>query len=238
MKIDALILAGGLGTRMGGNISKQFIEINGVPIIVKTIQNFENNKRVSEIAIVCVDNFKDSLWELVKKYNLKKVKYIISGGKTGHDSSRNGVFYLERILKEEDFVIIHDAVRPILPQTILDEMIDVALLRGNACLAVPCYETVVCTTDGISGNKEIDRNSFVRVQTPQMYNYKLLLDLYKKAEKDDIHDFIYANTMAIHYGTTIYFSKGFNFNYKITTPDDLPLYKALLNFSEEELSRR
>lgn len=238
MKIDALILAGGIGSRMGGNTPKQFLEIGGVPIIVRTILNFERNNRISEIAVVCVAGYEHVLKRLVEKFGLKKVKHIFTGGSTGHDSVRNGLYGLKDILSDGDYIIIHDAVRPILPQLILNEMIDTALKKGNACLAVPCYETVICTSDGLCGNKEIDRDSFVRVQTPQMYSYKALLKLYERADCENRHDFVYANTLAVYYGMTIFFSKGFNYNFKITTPDDLPLYSALLNFSDEELSRR
>ena len=238
MKINVVILAGGIGARMGANIPKQFIEVENVPIIVRTILNFQKNERINEITIVCVEEYKQAMWELVRRFNLSKVTDVVTGGSTGHESTRNGVFSLTDKLSEDDFVIIHDAVRPILPQLILDDMIDTAIKNGNACLAVPCYETVVCTSDGISGNTQVDRNSFVRVQTPQMYRYGLIKELYEKAERDGLNNFVYANTLAIHYGTTIYFSKGFNYNYKITTQDDLPLYKALLNFSEEELARR
>ena len=237
MKIEVIILAGGIGSRMHAKQPKQFIEVNRVPIIVRTIENFQKNERVSGITIVCVKDYISKLKKLVSKFNLTKVDNIVEGGATGHDSTRNGVFSLKDKLDKSDYVIVHDAVRPLLPQKVLNEMIDTALINGNACLAVPCYETVVLTSDGKKGNKEIDRNSFMRVQTPQMYNYELINSLYEKAEKDNLHNFVYANTLAIYYDTTIYFSTGFNFNYKITTKDDLPLYKSLLKYSEEELSR-
>lgn len=237
MKIEVIILAGGIGSRMHAKQPKQFIEVNRVPIIVRTIENFQKNEHVSGITIVCVKDYISKLKKLVSKFNLTKVDNIVEGGATGHDSTRNGVFSLKDKLDKSDYVIIHDAVRPLLPQKVLNEMIDTALVNGNACLAVPCYETVVLTSDGKKGNKEIDRNSFMRVQTPQMYNYELINSLYEKAEKDNLHNFVYANTLAIYYDTTIYFSTGFNFNYKITTKDDLPLYKSLLKYSEEELSR-
>ena len=238
MKIDAVILAGGIGSRMGSSVPKQFLEVDGVPIIVHTVLNFERNEEINNITIVCVKDYADEMRALVKKYHLIKVNHIVEGGTTGHESTRNGIFSLNQELGEKDFVIIHDAVRPILPQKIIDSMIEVALKNGNACLAVPCYETVVLSDDGISGNAEIDRNSFMRVQTPQMYQYGLIRDLYQKAEHDGKHDFVYANTLAIHYGCRIYFSPGFFYNFKITTKDDLPFYRALLKYSEDELARR
>ena len=238
MKINVIILAGGIGKRMGSKQPKQFIKVNKIPIIVRTINNFQHNDRINNITIVCVKEYISKLQKLVDEYHLTKVNNIVSGGATGHDSTRNGVFSLKDKLSKDDFVIIHDAVRPLLPQLTLNKMIDTAIEKGNACLAVPCYETVICTDDGKSGEKEIDRNSFMRVQTPQMYRYGLIEELYEKAESDNLHNFVYANTLAIHYGTRIYFSDGFNCNYKITTKDDIPLYKALLKFSEEELARR
>ena len=238
MKIHTIILAGGIGARMGMNLPKQFIEVDRVPIIVHTIQNFEKNKNIDSITIVCVKDYIDTMWKIVKKYNLKKVQYIVEGGQTGHDSTRNGVFSLKNKLTKDDFVIIHDAVRPLLPQKTINLMVDVALKNGNACLAVPCYETVVVSNDHLSGTEEIDRNSFMRVQTPQMYNFELINSLYERAEKENIHNFVYANTMAIHYGTRIFFSPGFFYNFKITTVNDLPLYKALINYSEDDLMRK
>ena len=238
MKTNVIILAGGIGSRMNSLTPKQFIEIDGFPIIVKTILNFEQNPTIDNITIVCVSDYISEMKNIVKKYNLKKVNNIVSGGATGHDSCRNGVFSLREQLSDNDFVIIHDAVRPILPQKIINSMINVALEKGNACLAVPCYETVVISEDKKSGIQEIDRNAFMRVQTPQMYRYGMINELYQKAEMDNIHNSVYANTLAIHYGQRIFFSPGFFYNFKITTPDDLPLYRALMNFSEEDLMRK
>lgn len=237
-RINVIILAGGIGTRMGSDKPKQFIEVDGFPIIVKTILNFEENKFVDNITIVCVHDYIEEMKKLVKEFKLSKVNNITAGGETGHDSCRNGVFSLKDKLSDKDFVIIHDAVRPVLPQKIINSMIDVALEKGNACLAVPCYETVVVSNDKKSGDKEIDRNTFMRVQTPQMYNYALIKRLYEQADKDNYHTSVYANTLAIHYGERIFFSPGFFYNFKITTPDDLPLYRALMNFSEDDLTRK
>ena len=238
MKIDAIILAGGIGTRMQSEKPKQFIEIDGVPIIVHTIRNFQANEQIVNITVVCVEKYLSEMHSIVSRYGLTKVNRIVLGGATGHDSARNGVLSLEQELSDDDFVIIHDAVRPLLPQRIMNSMIEVAKENGNACLAVPCYETVVVSQDKVSGDREIDRNSFMRVQTPQMYQYGLIKSLYQKADDENKHDFVYANTLALHYGCRIYFSPGFFYNFKITRADDLPLYRALMCLSEEELARK
>lgn len=237
MKVNAIILAGGVGSRMKVDKPKQFIEIEGVPIIVNTIRNFEKNKSVDEITVVCLKEWIGYLEELIKQYGLHKVTNIVEGGITGHDSTRNGIFSLKDKLSDDDFVIIHDAARPLIPQLIIDDMLDVAIKHGNACTAIPCHDTVIKTDDQISGIEQIERSSFLRVQTPQSYKYGLIRPLYERADRENKHNFIYANTMAISYGERIYFSKGFDCNIKITTKEDIAFYKAMKQFSEEELTK-
>ena len=235
MKINAIILAGGMGTRMNKEVPKQFIELDGVPIIVDTIMNFQKNERISEITVVCIKEWIGFMKDLVDKYSLMKVTRIVEGGRTGHDSTRNGVLSLKNSLSEDDFVVIHDAARPLIPQAIIDDMLNVAMIYGNACTAIPCHDTVVKTNDYVSGDEQIDRSSFLRVQTPQTYKYSLIKSLYERADEENKHDFVYVNTMAITYGIRIYFSKGFDCNIKITTKEDIAYYKALKQFKEEEL---
>lgn len=237
MRVQVLILAGGVGSRMKVDRPKQFIEVNGVPVIVRTIQNFQNNEQVTGITVVCIKDWTEHLQGLIKQYGLTKVNDIVEGGATGHDSTRNGIFSMRDKLTDDDFVVIHDAARPLIPQSIINKMLDIALEYGNACTAIPIHETIILTDDQISGNSEIDRNRIMRVQTPQAYRYGLIYPLYKKADEDNLHNFIYANTMAIHYGTRLYFSDGFNSNVKITTPQDIAFYKALLQFDEEDLAK-
>lgn len=237
MDVHAIILAGGVGSRMKADKPKQFIEIDGVPVIVDTINNFERNESVTGITVVCLKEWIPYFEQLVKQYELTKVVSIVEGGATGHDSTRNGVFSLRDKLSDDDFVIIHDAARPLIPQSIINKMLDKALVYGNACTAIQCHETVVLTDDQVSGDSELDRSRIMRVQTPQAYRYGLLYPLYRKAEEDNLHNFVYANTMAIHYHTRIYFSEGFDCNVKITTREDIAFYKALRQFDEEELVR-
>ena len=235
MKTVALILAGGIGKRMGVSLPKQFLEIKGKPVLVHTLSNFQRNDSVDSIVVVCVSDWIEYTWDLVKKYNLSKVEAIIPGGDTSHDSTRNGIFHLRGTLGKGDVVIIHDAARPILPQKAIDEMLRIAKDNGNASLAIPCYETVIYTDDQLSGNKELDRSHLMRVQTPQAYEYSSILELYERAEKEDRHDFIYADIVAVEYGMTVYFSKGFTNNIKITKQEDIPLCEYLMDIPEDQL---
>ncbi len=235
MHNHVILLAGGIGSRVGGPMPKQFLSLNDKPVIVHTLENFEKNSAIDGITIVCVKDWIPHLKEILLEYKISKVTDIVEGGDTGHDSTRNGIFSLREKLVKEDYVIIHDAARPILPQAAIDNMLEVAHEKGNASLAIPCYETIIYTDDGKSGDKQLDRSSIMRIQTPQAYNYGLILELYERAEKENLHDFIYADLVLIYYGQTVYFSKGFTNNIKITRKEDIPLCKALMNFSEEEL---
>lgn len=235
MHNHVILLAGGVGSRVGGPMPKQFLSLNDKPVIVHTLENFEKNPNISGITIVCVKDWIPHLKEILLEYKISKVTDIIEGGETGHDSTRNGIFSLREKLGQDDFVIIHDAARPILPQAAINDMLAVAHNKGNASLAIPCYETVIYTDDGKCGDKQLDRSSIMRIQTPQSYDYASILELYERAEKENKHDFIYADLVLIYYGQTVYFSKGFTNNIKITRKEDIPLCKALMNFSEEEL---
>ena len=235
MKNHVVLLAGGTGSRLGGSMPKQFLSLNDKPVIVHTLENFEKNSNIDGITVVCIKDWIPHLKEILLEYKISKVADIVAGGETGHDSTRNGIFSLSSRLSDDDYVIVHDAARPILPQAAINEMLRVAHEKGNASLAIPCYETVIYTDDGASGMKELDRSKIMRIQTPQAYRYKPLFELYKKADEENKHDFIYADLVLIYYGETVYFSRGFTNNIKITRKEDIPLCKALMTFSEEEL---
>ena len=235
MKNYVIILAGGIGSRLGGPMPKQFLSLNDKPVIVHTLENFERNKNIDGIIIVCVKDWISHLKEILLEYKISKVIDIVEGGETGHDSTRNGIFSLREKLTADDYIIVHDAARPIVPQAAIEEMLRIAHEQGNASLAIPCYETVIYTDDGCSGEKQLDRSKIMRIQTPQAYRYGDILPLYDRAEEENKHDFIYADLVLIYYGKTVYFSKGFTNNIKITRKEDIPLCKALMTFSEEEL---
>lgn len=228
--IDVIILAGGVGSRLKSAVPKQFIEIDGCPIIVHTIRNFQDNPNIDHIIVVCLGNWIEHTKNIVKKYNLDKVTDVVPGGATGHISTKNGVYFLKNRLSEQDYVIIHDAARPIVSQEVINDLIETAKTNGNACSAVSCYETVVLTENRLSGKEQIDRNRVIRVQTPQCYKYGLIKSLYEKAEADKREDFVYANILAMEYGVEIFFSKGTNNNIKITTKEDIALFRALLYY--------
>ena len=235
MKNYAIILAGGIGKRMGSDIPKQFLEVAGKPIIVHSIENFQKNPQVEKILVVCIKDWIDQAWELVKKYSLSKVEWIIEGGSTGHDSIRNGVFFLRDKLDPDDFIIVHDAVRPVLPQKAIEELIRVAHDKGNASSSVECHPPIVYTEDHESGITDVDREHVMLTASPQMFQYSLALRCYEKAEEEDYHTSTFTSSLLIHCGERVFFAKGTQCNIKVTNKADLALFEALLKIPEELL---
>lgn len=235
MKNYVILLAGGIGKRMGADIPKQFIEVNGKPVIVYSIENFQRNHQIEKIVVVCVKDWIEHMHNLVEKFSLTKVQWIIEGGSTGHDSIRNGVYFLKDKVCLEDYVIIHDAVRPILPQKAIDEVIRVAHAKGNASSSIACHPPIVYTEDFESGITDVDREHVMLTASPQAFRYSLVLDCYEKAEQENRHDFTFTSSLLIHYGERVYFARGTTSNIKITTKGDLALFGALLKVPEDLL---
>lgn len=235
MKNYVILLAGGVGKRMKSELPKQFLEVNGKPIIVYSIENFQRNNHIEKLVVVCVKEWIEYLKEIIEKYNLSKVEWIIEGGNTGHDSIRNGVFFLRNKVNSDDYIIVHDAVRPILPQKAIDEVIKVAYMNGNASSAIACHPPIVYTEDFKSGNSDIDREHVMLTASPQMFKFSLALKCYEKAEQENKHNFTFTSSLLIHYGERVYFAKGTTSNIKITQKEDIALFGALLTVPEELL---
>lgn len=235
MKNYVILLAGGVGKRMQSEIPKQFLEVDGKPIIVYTIENFQRNEQIEKIVVVCVKDWIEHLRNLIQEYSLTKVEWITEGGDTGHDSIRNGVFFLKDKIEPDDFIIVHDAVRPILPQKAIDEVIRVAHENGNASSSIACHPPIVYTEDFKSGIRDVDREHVMLTASPQMFRYDLALKCYEKAEQENKHNFTFTSSLLIHYGERVYFAKGTTSNIKVTQKEDLALFGALLKVPEELL---
>ena len=235
MKNYVILLAGGVGKRMGSDIPKQFLEVNGKPIIVYSIENFQKNPQIEKIVVVCVKDWIDKTWELIKKYSLTKVEWIIEGGNTGHDSIRNGVFFLKEKVDPDDHIIVHDAVRPVLPQKAIDEVIRVSHEKGNASSSIECHPPIVYTEDHESGITDVDREHVMLTASPQAFKFSLALKCYEQAEEEDYHTSTFTSSLLIHCHERVYFAKGTSCNIKITRKEDLALFEALLKIPEEHL---
>lgn len=230
----ALILAGGHGSRTAQDIPKQFMNVYEKPLIVYTLENFEKHPDIDEIAVVCIDGWHEVLRAYARQYGITKLKWIVSGGGDGQESTRNGIEALREVCGEKDVILVHDAVRPFLPAEVITDAIVKCRQKGSGLSAVRCQETIVRTEDGISGQEGIARTEIMRVQTPQAYLYGKALWAYEEAECRGITGEVYINTLMLRLGEKLYFSYGSEKNIKVTTVDDLELFKALLKMERED----
>ena len=226
----AIILAGGVGKRIGNDIPKQFLEVDGEPILAYTIQAFQDHEMIDRIVVVCVSGWEDKVRDIKERYGLSKICCIKPGGKNSMESISNGIFGIESTSSPDDIVIIHDSVRPLVDEETITDCIEVCKKYGNGCASVPIQETIVKTEDHISSNVNIDRSDIMRVQTPQAYRYDIVNKLYKDAYEMGIRDSTYTNTLMMQLGHPIYLSKGSVVNIKITVIDDINLFNILLNY--------
>ncbi len=228
----ALIIAGGSGTRMGQKIPKQFINIYDKPILIYTLEGFQRHPLIDAIEVVCIDGWQEVLQAYANQFGITKMKWIVSGGKTGQESIRNGVYNLEGICKDDDLVIIHDGIRPMVDESVLTDVIKVAKEKGNAVTSLPYNEQifVVNPEDPETTRQYIPRETLRRVSTPQAYRYDLLNRSYHRAfaEEIGIYGSSYTNTMMVELGETLHFAAGSDKNIKLTTQDDLELFKGYL----------
>ena len=230
----AIILAGGTGQRMHQEIPKQFINVNDKALIIYTLEAFQKHPQIDSILVVCIDGWHDILKAYARQNHISKLKWVISGGSTGQESIRNGVFALENECKEDDIVVIHDGIRPLVDENVLSDVIVKCGIYGNAVTSLPYNEQIFVKKDEETTEQYIPRETLRRVSTPQAYKYGTLLRSYKRAfeEKIGIYGSSYTNTMMTDLGETLHFAAGSDKNIKITTQDDLELFKALLMLKE------
>lgn len=226
----AIIIAGGSGKRMGQDIPKQFINVYDKPVLIYTLESFEKHPNIDAIELVCIDGWHDIARAYAKQFNITKLKWIVSGGATGQESIRNGVFNLEGKCNKDDTIIIHDGIRPLVDESVLTDVIVKCQQYGNAVTSMPYNEQIFIVDDDKSTTKYIPRETLRRVSTPQAYKFEKLDWAYHEAfEKEiGIYGSSYTNTMMVELGERLYFAAGSDKNIKLTTKDDLELFKAYL----------
>ena len=236
MATIGLIIAGGSGSRMGQDIPKQFINIYDKPIIIYTLEGFQKHPEVDYIEVVCLDGWHEVLKAYAKQFNINKLKWIVSGGGTGQESIRNGVYNLEDKCSKEDIIVIHDGIRPMIDESVLSDVIIKCRKYGNAVTSLPYNEQIFRTNDGKTTTEFIPRETLRRVSTPQAYKFGLLDSKYHEAfeKKIGIFGSAYTNTMMVELGERLYFAAGSDKNIKLTTKDDLEMFKAYLKQEKDK----
>lgn len=226
----AIIIAGGVGSRMGQEIPKQFINVGEKPVIVYTLEAFQEHPLVDAIEVVCLAGWEQVLRAYARQYKIDKLKWVVKGGASGQESIRNGVYNFEGVLAEDDICIVHDGVRPMLDPEVITDVVRVAKERGNAVTSMPYNEQIflVDKKDSATTTQYIPRETLRRVSTPQVYRFGLLDSKYHEAfEKGvGIDGSNYTNTMMVQLGVRLNFAVGSDRNIKLTTPENLEFFRA------------
>ncbi len=223
----ALIFAGGTGRRMNSRSKpKQFLEMHGKPIIIYTLEHFEYHDGVDAIEIVCIKEWIDELQGLLKRYGISKVKGIISGGETGHDSIYCGLVSMKKYCKKDDIVLIHDGVRPLVTRELISQNIEAVKKYGNAITAETTRESVVQSTDGKHVCDVLPREQMYIAKAPQSFYFGNIMELYERAREEGIKSIDSAHLCAL-YGEVMHIVISTPNNIKITEPADYYIYRAL-----------
>lgn len=231
----AIIIAGGSGSRMGQDIPKQFINVYDKPVLIYTLESFQNHPLVDVIELVCIDGWHDIVKAYAKQFNITKLKWIVPGGATGQESIRNGVYNLEGKCHDNDNIIIHDGVRPLVDKEVLTDVILKCSKYGNAVSSMPYNEQIFLIDDEHTTTKYIPREKLRRVVTPQAYRFDMIDSAYHEAfeKKIGIYGSSYTNTMMVELGKKLYFAVGSDKNIKLTTKDNLEMFKAYLKIDKD-----
>ncbi len=224
----ALIIAGGSGNRMGQDIPKQFLNVRDKPVIVYTMERFQKCADIDVIAVVCIEGWETMLRAYANQFGIAKLSHIIKGGENGQSSIRNGLTELCKHYSKDDIVLVHDAIRPMVSDEIIKGCVKKTKECGSAITIVPCQEAMLETTDGETTNSSYPRDNLKRTQTPQGFYLGDLAEAHKRALEKGITNSVASCTLMVELGETIHFCKGSEKNIKLTTVDDIEIFKALL----------
>lgn len=233
MVVSTVIFAGGSGSRMKITTKpKQFLELHGKPIIIHTIEHFENHPLIDQIVIVCIEGWIDYLETLLSKYQIKKVKKVVPGGKTGQMSIYNGLEVLSESVHSEDIVLIHDGVRPLIDADTITNNIECVRKNRTAITVKPVIETVIQVDENNAITDVVDRDSCQTAVAPQSFYLSDILSLHLKAQEDGLTSMTDSATLVRHYGLELFTVMGGAENIKITTPSDFYIFRAIYDSRE------
>lgn len=236
MKTIAILTAAGVGSRTHQDIPKQFLNVDNIPIIVYTMMAFQNHPKIDEIAVVILKGWDEILWAYAKQFNITKLKYVVPGGSNGQESIFNGINAVLEKSSRDDVVMVHDGNRPMVSQSIISDSLAKFAQYGCAVAAIPCTE-VVFTINQTNESESLDlieRNDLRRTQTPHTYLLGELYDMHIEAKKRGIISTAASCALADALGKKSYFSLGSEKNLKITTIEDIEIFKALLHATKDD----
>ena len=232
----AIIFAGGSGVRMGAGVPKQFLEINGKPIIIHTLQLFQYHKMIDKIYVSILKDYVDYMKELVEDYHLSKVVSVIPGGETAQDSIYNALKKAESENPDDSVVLLHDGVRPFVSYDVIANNIEGVKKNGNAITCTACYETILLSKSGEQVDSVPYRKDTFAAQAPQSFVLKDIIAAHDvvRARPEGYENMVDACTILKSQGIEVHMVEGNRGNIKVTTPEDVYMYRALVQYKENE----
>lgn len=223
----ALILAGGSGTRTGNSVPKQFITVNEIPIIVYTMQNIQKVEMIDRIVVSVADGWSSFVQMYAKQYNIDKLTDVIMAGDTRHQTVNRAVDYLSSKYSHDSKIVIVDANRPLIPTQVIQQSLGI-VGKGECAVAVmPCYDTMYMSNDSITIEKQMDRTRLYSIQSPECAILSDLISIYEYASIHSVENV--TTELFLMLDKTVHAVEGSSKSFKITTQDDLDLFKALIN---------
>ena len=238
MKNIAIIFAGGSGVRMGSGLPKQFLEINGQPIIIYTLEIFDDHPDIDAIYVACKEEYIPMLKKYVRRYQLQKIAGIVPGGTTGMDSIYNALTAAKAENDGDSIVLIHDGVRPFIPHRLITDCIRSVEEKGSAITCTPMFETPIRSADGTAVEEVVPRDQMFTAQAPQCFRLDDILAAHDsiRPENPMYEGIVDSCSMMKKLGREVSIVKGNRGNIKVTTPEDLYLFRGLLTYRETEQS--
>lgn len=232
--VTALIFAGGTGKRMNAQSKpKQFLEMHGKPILIYTLEHFENHREVDNIIVVCLESWIEELKLYIKRYEMNKVTRIVSGGETGHDSIYNGLIALKDSACDDDIILIHDGVRPLITERLISDNIAAVRKYGNAITVEAARESVIQSKNGIDVDGEPDRREMYIAKAPQSFYFQQIFSCYQRAERENIKTIDSSHLLSI-YSIPMHMVTSTKNNIKVTEPADYYMFRALFEAMENQ----
>ncbi|WP_415944287.1 IspD/TarI family cytidylyltransferase [Megasphaera elsdenii] len=231
MSTIALLTAGGVGSRMHQDIPKQFLNVDNKPILVYTLEAFQKHPSIDEICVAILKGWENILNAYANQFNITKLKYVVPGGATGQESICNGLKEIRKHHNDDDIVMIHDGNRPMVSQEIITNSLVTYETYGDAVAAIPCTEVVFFVDNPNSqvSMQSIERNNLRRTQTPHTYRLGDIINAQKQAKEKGITNIAACCSLMERLGRPSHFSLGSEKNLKITTREDIEIFKALLH---------
>lgn len=225
--VSAMLFAGGAGQRMNSvDIPKQFLEIEGKTIIIRTLEHFDNHPDVDNIVVACKEDWIDELKREIRQFKIKKVVDIVPGGNSGFESIHNGVMKVAEFAGPGDLILICDGVRPILSEKLISDCIRITRKYETAVPVTPSIDSLLYSEDGVLCRQSYKRSSMYVTQAPQGYTMKKILWAHEEAEKRGITNPVSSSELLIELGEQVHLFLGERTNIKVTTPEDLDMLRA------------